>query len=222
MSRARATLHLPGGGTVSGELVSISHESAELSFASAELQETVGDDLVQLSIAASGVHLNLNVRVFGWSEEGELRRCRVQLANLGAVESRNVRRLIRGYNQRQAFRIDIDPSYPVGVIVESLSDGSKSSHDLVDISGLGLAVKTQPLGRLQLRKGSRVKLRFELDGFPGLVELIGEVQNIDKAGDDFRYGVSYDATETHDFNMIQDLIVDYVMACERRSLRGTA
>jgi hypothetical protein len=212
-------MHMPGGGTVSGELVSISHESAELSFANAEIQETVGDEPVHVSIATAGVHLNLNVRVFGWTEEGELRRCRVQLPNLGAVESRNVRRLIRGYNQRQAFRMDIDPSYPVGVMVESLSDGSKAAHDLVDISGLGLAVKTQPLGRLQLRVGSRVRLRFDLDGFPGSIELIGEVQNRAKVNEEYRYGIAYDVTETHDFNVIQDLIVDYVMACERRALR---
>lgn len=222
MSRAQATLHLPSGGSLKGELVSISRESAELTFPAAEMLEAIPEKDTQLSIASAHVQLNLRVRIFGWSEEGEIRRCRVQLPALGAVEARNVGKLERRYNKRQSFRIDVDPSDPVEVMVESISDGGRAAHDLVDISGVGLAMKSQPLGRLQLRVGSRVKLRFRLEGFLTSLELLGQIQNRSQVGEEFRYGVAFDATESHDFNAIQDLIVDYVMACERRLIRAKA
>ncbi len=220
MSRAQATIHLPSGGSLKGELVSISRQSAELSFPTAEMTEAIPGKDTQLSITSPNVQLHLRVSIFGWSEEGEIRRCRVQLPPLGAVESRGVRKLVRGYNQRQSFRMDIDPSEPVEVMVESFSDGGRAAHDLVDISGMGLAMTSQPLGRLQLRVGSRIKLRFQLSGYPGSIEMIGTVQNRTQVGEEHRYGVSFDATESYYFNAIQDLIVDYVMACERRAIRA--
>ena len=220
MSRAQATIHLPGGGDLYGELVSISPDRAELSFPAAEMTEAIPGKDIKLSISAPAVQLHLRVSIFGWSEEGEIRRCRVQLPQLGPVEERGVRKLVRGYNQRQAFRMEIDPAEPVEVLVESLSDGGRAAHDLVDISGLGLAMTSQPLGRLQLRIGSRVKLRFRLSGIPSTIEVIGSVQNRAQIEDEYRYGISFDAAESFDFNAIQDLIVDYVMACERRAIRA--
>jgi hypothetical protein len=177
------------------------------------------DEAAQLSVQSSEANLNVNVRVVGWSEEGEIRRCRVHLPKVGQVEARNIRKLVRSYNQRQAFRVEVDPAEPVEVMVESLSDGGKAAHDLIDISGLGLAMKSQPLGRLLLRVGSRVKLRFRLEGVLGPLEMVAQVQNRAQVGEEFRYGVAFDATSSSDFNAVQDLIVDYVMACERTLIR---
>ncbi len=208
-------------GKAIGDVLDLSLNGAAVRIAVTENPTfSVGEPMTVHFLSTPAGPVEVQAKVQARSELDDSRRFGLVFEDPGALRKRLNGGLLRLFNQRKAFRVEIGSGSQTDVRIRT--DGPEALGQLLNVSAAGVAVLVDPQVEAQLSQVVSVSVAFQLPGDDEALVFRAVIRNRAqmKGRDGIYYGLELDRTSSSDFIAQQQHIVDYVMRRQREPLQA--
>ncbi len=212
---------------VGAEIIDVSIDGAGISLPAEsdlvlEVEQQV--DLVftspklQASVALQGI-----IRSRRELDDGRL-RYGLRFEPSGHLQTLLESELFRVFNQRGAYRVELEESEPIDVQMRAVeSDSGEVAADaatarLKDISATGMGILVDRDVNVRFEGAALLELSFTLPDVRNELRVVAYVRNRRPIEDLYCYGLEFDEQRSNRFVKQQDDILDFVMRRQRQAL----
>jgi hypothetical protein len=208
-------------GRAFGDVLDLSLNGAAVRIAITENPTfSVGEPVTVHFLCTPAGQVEVQAKVQARSELDDSRRFGFAFEDPAALRKRLNGGLLRLFNQRKAFRVELGTGSQTAVRIRT--DGPEALGRLLNVSADGVAVLVDPQVEAQLSDVVSVSVAFQLPGDDEALIFRAVIRNRAqmKGGDGVYYGLELDRTSSSDFIAQQRRLVDYVMQRQGESLEA--
>ncbi len=136
---------------------------------------------------------------------------------LPETATRQVRSLV---NCRRAIRVHPPVSAPVEVQLAATEDGDWVPATVQDLSATGVSAYLDHDRETEVARGWDLRVRVRLPDESEPLCFAGKVRYRRLRGAAVQYGIEFDEDATENFSRLQELVIEYVVACQSELIRS--
>ena len=216
-----ASLILPGGKLLAGDIAQIAYEGIVVSFPEKKCPPIEQGELVRLAFKL-GHTGNRNWIIRGFLRQTEVNQDRRLLRVRLQLEENFLRQLQPDdwtiFNRRHTFRVRPNPKSPLSVILQK--EGGYAEGQVIDISLGGIGIQLESPVAETLSEGESIMLSLPIPGHDVPITIQGSIRYLKKERDSHRVGIAFSSIRDESFFEKEKAISRFVLT-RQREIIGT-